>query len=97
MQSPRDGLPEASPHNAEGTAHMKPNSERKRRKASTDTSASVIWWSDQRLRELEALARDFQRRGMSRQVAHIEAYRQMIRERRQAAAGESPGASGSAA
>jgi hypothetical protein len=61
---------------------MKSNSERNGRKASTDAQgSSIVWWSDRRLRELAALAAAFQRAGQSRQAAHVEAYRQMVKAR----------------
>ena len=43
--------------------------------------AEVVFWPDRRLRELEDRARVYQQRGLSRQMACIQAYRAMIKER----------------
>ena len=41
----------------------------------------VAFWPDQRLQELEALARLLQQRGLSRQMACVQAYRTMMKKR----------------
>lgn len=55
---------------------MKRNPHHRQRKATDDARnmGEIIYWSDRRLQELEALARDFQTRGMTRQEAAVRAY-----------------------